>query len=215
MTRVTLEDIHLLRRLMQETCFKYGDFILSSGRHSNYYYNGKRATLRPKTAQIIGKIILAMIERAGAEAIGGLEIGSIPISQSVALASAEAGAEIPAFIVRKEQKQHGIRDRIAEASPEDGGEHLLSPGRQVAIVDDVITTGGSIEKAIEVVEELGCKVVIVIAIVERHEGGGDTLRRRGYNFQRLFYTNDAGSLFVDEELQQRVARATPEGVLRG
>jgi orotate phosphoribosyltransferase len=215
MTRVTLEDVHLLRDLMQETCIRHGDFTLSSGRHSHYYYNGKRATLRPRTAQIIGEIILDMIEGAGAEAIGGLEIGSIPISESVALASTEAGAEIPAFIVRKEQKQHGIRDRVAEAAPEDTGEHLLSPGRPVAIVDDVITTGGSLDKAIEVVEELGCKVVIVIALVERHEGGGDTLRRRGYNFQRLFYTDEAGSLFVDEGLQQRVAGVAPERVLRG
>lgn len=215
MTRVTPEDVQSLRNLMQETCFEYGDFILSSGRRSQYYYNGKRGTLQPRTAQVIGRVVLDMIEAAGAEAIGGLEIGSIPISQSVALASLGSEKEIPAFIVRKEQKQHGIRDRVAEAFPEDGAEHLLRPGRRVAIVDDVITTGGSIDKAIEVVEELGCKVVIIIALVERHEGGGDTLRQRGYNFQRLFYTDEVGSLFVDEGLQQRVAGATPERVLRG
>jgi len=214
MTRVTLKDIELLRDLMQETCFKYGDFTLSSGRRSCYYYNGKRATLRPNAAQIIGRAVLDMIEGADAEAIGGLEIGSIPIAQSVALVSLEGENEVPAFIVRKEQKKHGIRDRVAEAFPDDGGEHLLTPGRRVAIVDDVITTGGSIETAIEVVEELGCNVVIVIALVERHEGGGEGLRRRGYNFQRLFYTDEKGSLFIDAGLLQRVARPAPEGVLR-
>lgn len=214
MTRVTLKDIERLRDLMQETCFKYGEFVLSSGRRSRYYYNGKRATLQPGAAHIIGRVVLDMIEGADAEAIGGLEIGSIPIAQSVALASLGGENEVPAFIVRKEQKKHGIRDRVAEAFPDDGGDHLLASGRRVAIVDDVITTGGSIETAIDVVKELGCNVVIVIALVERHEGGGEALRRRGYNFQRLFYTDEEGRLFIDEGFQQRIAKSTPERVLR-
>ncbi len=214
MARVTLEDIQLLRDFMQERCFKYGDITLSSGRRSHYYYDGKKATHRPKMVQIIGKAVLDLIEKAGAEAIGGLEIGANPIADAVGHASLAGEREIPVFIVRKERKAHGTRDRVAEASPDDGDDHLLRHGRRVAIVDDVITTGGSIETAIEVVEDLGCKVVIVIAIVERHEGGGEALRQRGYNFQRLFYTNGKGRLFIDEGLQQRIAEPAAEGVLR-
>ena len=215
MARVTLEDIQVLRDFMQNACFNYGHFTLSSGRRSQYYYDGKRATLRPRAARVIGEVVLEMIEEAGAEAIGGLEIGAVPIAQSVALASLAGEKELPAFIVRKEQKQHGIRDRVAEAFSDDSGEHLLRPGRRVAIVDDVITTGGSIETAVEVAESLGCDVVVVIALVERHEGGGEALRHKGYNFQRVFYTDEEGHLFIDEALQQRIARPTPEGVLRG
>jgi orotate phosphoribosyltransferase len=132
----------------------------------------------------------------------------------VGAASLTGRKEIPAFIIRKEQKAHGTRERVAEASLDDWSEHLLKPGRRVAIVDDVITTGGSIEKAIEVTEALGCLVVIVVALVERHEGGGEILRQKGYNFQRLFYTNEEGQLLLDEAFQRRLAGLTSQGVLR-
>ncbi len=223
MARVTLEDIQVLQHFMQNACFNYGDFTLSSGRRSRYYYQGKRATFRPKMVRIIGDAVLDLSEEVDAEAIGGLEIGANPIADAVGAASLTGRKEIPVFIIRKEQKAHGTRERVAEAcraephteaSLDDWSEHLLKPGRRVAIVDDVITTGGSIETAIEVAEGLGCEVVIVVALVERHEGGGEVLRQRGYNFQRLFYTDEEGRLFIDEEFQQRVAGAAPQGVLR-
>jgi orotate phosphoribosyltransferase len=156
--------------------------------------------------------VFQLVEEAGAEAIGGLEIGSIPIAQSVGAAGLEAGREVPGFIVRKEAKQHGAREQVAEAAP-DQGEHLLTTGRKVAIVDDVITTGGSIDKAIEVVEALGCQVVLVVALVERHEGGAQGIRDRGYNFRRLFYTDAEGQLFIDEALLQGAPEAAAERVL--
>ena len=215
MTRVTRQDIYELRDSMRRFCFQYGDFTLASGLRSKYYYNGKRAVLRPSVARLIGRIVLQLVEEAGAEAVGGLEIGSIPIADSVGAASLEAGRGIPGFIVRKEAKQHGTREQVAEAAP-DHGEHLLTPGRKVAIVDDVITTGGSIEKAIEVVEALGCQVVLVVALVERHERGshGGPLRDQGYNFRRLFYTDEEGHLFIDEALLHGAPGTAREGVLR-
>ncbi len=212
MTRVTRQDIYELRDAMQTLCFQYGDFTLSSGLKSKYYYNGKRAVLRPRVARLIGRVVFQLVEEAGAEAIGGPEIGSIPIAQAVGAAGLEAGREVPAFIVRKEAKQHGAREQVAEAAP-DQGEHLLTSGRKVAIVDDVITTGGSIDKAIEVVEALGCEVVLVVALVERHEGGGRAVRDRGYNFRRLFYTDEEGHLFIDEALLHGAPESTAEGVL--
>jgi orotate phosphoribosyltransferase len=214
MTRVTRQDIHELRDFLHRFCFRYGDFTLSSGVKSKYYYDGKRATLRPGVARLVGRVVLQLVEEAGAEAVGGLEIGAIPIAQSVGEASLQTGREVPAFIVRKEAKQHGTREQVAEAAP-DEGEHLLSPGRKVAIVDDVITTGGSIDKAIEVVEALGCQVVLVVALVERHEGGGQALRDRGYNFRRLFYADEEGYLFIDEALLHGAPETAREGVLRG
>jgi orotate phosphoribosyltransferase len=214
MTRVTRQDIYELRDSMQRFCFQYGDFTLSSGLKSKYYYNGKRAVLRPGVARLIGRVVFQLVEDAGAEAVGGPEIGSIPIAQSVGAASLEGGREVPAFIVRKEAKQHGTREQVAEAAP-DQGEHLLTQGRKVAIVDDVITTGGSIEKAIEVVEALGCQVVLVVALVERHEGGGQGLRDRGYNFRRLFYTDEEGHLSIDEALLLGAPETAREGALRG
>ncbi|HXG35512.1 MAG TPA: hypothetical protein VNL15_00930, partial [Dehalococcoidia bacterium] len=72
----------------------------------------------------------------------------------------------------------------------------------------VITTGGSIERSTQAVEALGCQVVSLIALVERHERGGEALKQRGYNFRRLFYTNEEGELFTDDLLLE----AYPEAV---
>jgi orotate phosphoribosyltransferase len=129
MARVTLEDVEVLQHFMQNACFNYGDFTLSSGRRSRYYYQGKRATFRPKMAKIIGNVVLDMIEEVDAEAIGGLEIGAIPIADAVGAASLAGKKEIPVFTIRKEQKAHGTRERVVEASPDDWN-HLLKPGHR-------------------------------------------------------------------------------------
>ncbi len=210
---ITEEELRELRDLMQRHCFKYGDFTLTSGRKSQYYYDGKKVTLRPRTARVIGCLLAEILREAGAEAVGGLAVGADPIAQSVALASLDSGQEIPAFIVRQDPKKHGTRDQVAEAFVETGAE-LLGPGRRVAIVDDVITTGGSVDKAIRVVEELGCAVAVVAVLVERHELGGQALRDRGYRFVRLFYTDESGKLFIDEELLRRVRGVSAGRVLR-
>jgi orotate phosphoribosyltransferase len=120
---------------------------------------------------------------------------------------------IPAFIVRKEPKTHGTKDQTAAGLANDG-EPLLKPGRRVAIVDDVITTGGSVREAMDVVEAMGCEVVLVVAIVERHEHGGQSLMDQGYKFRRLFHTDESGELFIDERLHQPNAALAGGRVLR-
>jgi orotate phosphoribosyltransferase len=116
------------------------------------------------------------------------------------------------FVVRMEQKAHGARDLIAEPYTEDGKE-LLTEGRRVAIVEDTITTGGSVLKAIDPLEELGCKVVLVVVLVERHEGGSDALRARGYDVLSLFRTDEEGRLSINEKFLSRLeaANATAAG----
>ncbi len=198
-------ELEELRNLMQDSCFEYGAFVLSSGRPSNYYYDGKRATLNPSAARLIGRVLGDAIIASEADAIGGLEIGSVPISMAVSLAGVESGRQLPVFIVRKEPKAHGTRDLVAQAHVEGGD--LLRKGTRVAIVDDVITTGGSIEKAIDVVEALGCQVVLVAVLVERHEGGGDALRSRGYDVVSVFRTDEEGRLSVNEEFLIRLEAA--------
>jgi orotate phosphoribosyltransferase len=199
---------------MSEKCIERGDYTLASGLQAKYYYDGRFATLNPRAARVIGKLILELVRESGAEAVGGMSVGADPIATSVALSSLDdGGPDIPAFIVRPSPKEHGKRDQVSASFATDGGQ-LLRPGRQVAIVDDVITTGGSIKGAIAAVKELGCEVVLVAALVERHEGGGETLKADGYNFKRLFYTDPDGNLFIDQQLLRRAASVSGEPVLR-
>jgi orotate phosphoribosyltransferase len=116
----------------------------------------------------------------------------------------DGGVEVPAFMVRPAAKDHGTKEQISSAYADDG-EPLLRRGRKVAIVDDVITTGGSVKGAMDAVRALGCEIAVVIALVERHERGGNALTKEGYNFRRLFYTTEQGDLLIDERLPQRAA----------
>jgi len=207
-------DLVWLRNLMEEHCIERGDFILSSGRPAKYYYDGKSGTLNPRAAKVIGQLLLPLIRETGAEAVGGMSIGADPIAMAVALASLDdGGPEIPAFIVRPSPKEHGKRDQVSASFASDG-KALLSPGRKVAIVDDVITTGGSVKGAITAVENLGCTVTLVLVLVERHERGGEKLSAEGYNFTSLFYTDADGNLRIREDVPQHAAGLSGERLLR-
>lgn len=204
-TRVTRQDIEQLQEFMQG-CFQYnGPYTLSSGRQSNYYYDGKGATQNPAAAWLIGKVLVDVVLGL-ADAVGGLEIGAVPIADAIGVvAHVERHVTLPTFIVRKEAKRHGIQSDVSEANTTDGTK-LLRPGRRVVIVDDVITTGGSIQKAISAVQALGCTVTAVIALVERHESEGQ-LENQGFPIIRLFYTNENGQLFLDSEFVRRAEDA--------
>ncbi len=211
MDRTGLEE---LRDLMQRYCFQYGDFTLTSGRKGKFYFNGKRITLRPSAAKLIGDVMVDVVLASGAEAVGGPAMGAIPIAMAVGLASVERGRDLPVYVVRMEQKQHGARDLIAEpyASTELGeveeeGQDLLRPGRRVAIVEDTITTGGSVRKAIEALEKLRCYVSLVAVLVERHEGGCEALRNDKYDVVSLFLADEAGQLTVNEKYIERLEAA--------
>jgi orotate phosphoribosyltransferase len=204
---VSRDDIERLRDLM-EFCFeRNGPYTLSSGGTANYYYDGKRATLHPPTAWLIGQVFAPVILDSGAEAVGGPEIGAIPIADAVGIAAHLQGRTLPTFIVRKEPKGHGTRSQVSESRTEDGAP-LLREGRRIAIVEDVITTGASIQKAVDVVRALGCVVTVVVALVERHESGGKALRGQGFPVWCPFYTDASGTLFVNEDF----VRASDGGV---
>lgn len=212
-TRVTRQDIEQLQAYMQQ-CFKYdGPYTLSSGLQSKYYYDGKGATSNPPAAWLIGNALLDIVIESGAEAVGGLEIGAIPIADAVGLAAhLNRGITLPTFVVRKESKSHGDRRNVSEANLADGSP-LLRDGRRVAIVDDVITTGGSIAKAIKAVRDLGCIVTVVVALVERHESRNEALRGDGFPVKRMFFTDEEGTLFIDKELSRRIAAPAEARVL--
>jgi len=119
--------------------------------------------------------------------VGGPTLGADPIVAAVALASYREGRQLSGFIVRKEAKAHGTAQAI---------EGPLAAGSRVAIVDDTCTTGGSLLHAIAAAEAAGCTVVKVVALLDRREGGGEELRRRGYDFVALMAASPDGRIEV-------------------
>ena len=200
------QDIERLRDLMQRHCVQHGDFTLASGGRSKYYYNGKRITLRPSAAKLIGEALVDVVLESGAEAVGGPALGAVPIAMAVGIESLARGRDLPVFVVRMEQKAHGARDLVAEPYSDDDND-LLTKGRRVAIVEDAITTGGSVKKALDAVDALGCQVTLVAVLVERHEGGGDALRSEGYDVLSLFRSDEEGRLSVNETFLSRLEAA--------
>lgn len=187
---VRTEFTERILELAQETgALLFGEFTLASGKKSGHYFDGKMLTLHPEGAYLIGEAMFNELRDTDVDAVGGLAMAAIPIVTAIAMNSHQKGKPIPAFFVREEVKPHGTRKKI---------EGPLNPGSRVAIVDDVITTAGSVKKAIEAVEAVGCKVVKVIVIVDRHEGGSDRLKEEGYDFTALIHLGPTGEATISE-----------------
>jgi orotate phosphoribosyltransferase len=181
--------------------FMLGNFTLSSGIKSDHYFDGKKLTLSPEGAYWVGKAIFDELANIEIDAIGGLSTGADPIASSVAVISHLEGRPIPAFIVRDTTKEHGTRRRI---------EGDLKEGSKVVIVDDVITKGGSIDKAIEAVKEAKCEVAKVIVIVDRHEGGSDKLKEQGYDFTSILHLWPSGDVTINETRAIKPIKGEPK-----
>lgn len=141
-----------------------GEVTLTSGRTASYYVDAKRAVLLPAGFRAMGELVAEKARAFNATAVGGLTMGADPVACS-ALA---AGADVKAFFVRKESKQHGLARRIEGP--------LLAPGERCLIVEDVVTTGGSTLQAIQAVRDAGLEIVAVTAILDRLAGGGEAIR---------------------------------------
>uniref|UniRef100_B8HTT2 Orotate phosphoribosyltransferase n=1 Tax=Cyanothece sp. (strain PCC 7425 / ATCC 29141) TaxID=395961 RepID=B8HTT2_CYAP4 len=159
--------------------YQAGDFTLSSGQKSSYYINCKPITLDARGALLVGKLLLAQLPPATA-AVAGLTLGADPIVTAVSVVSAYECPQhpYPALIVRKEAKGHGTRAYIEGP--------LLPPGTQVAVLEDVVTTGQSALKAVQRLREAGYQVSDVLALVDRQQGGADLYRESGLQFAALF-----------------------------
>src|SRR3954469_10502329 len=142
-----------------------GDVLLTSGRTAQYYVDAKRAILRPAGFRALGELVAERARAWDATAVGGLTMGA----DAPACAALAGGADVKAFFVRKETKQHGLQRRV-EGPP-------LAQGERCLIVEDVVTTGGSTVQAIEAVREQGHDVCGVVAILDRLAGGADAIVR--------------------------------------
>ena len=204
----THEDLLALTAAIERHCISVHEepVPLNSGGFSNYYCDLKGVTLHPRYARTIGELMLPSVLASGAEAVGGLAAGCIPIADAIGRAALDAGRLLPTFFGRAEAKTHGLPEKatMRSAATEDG-EPLIRPGRKVAIVEDAVTQGGAAMQAVQAAQEAGCEVVLVMTVVERHEGGGARFREIGLPFARLFYTHEDGSLHIDDGVAAQIA----------
>ena len=141
-----------------------GEVVLTSGQVAQYYVDAKRAILRPAGFAALAELVAERARAWGATAVGGLTMGA----DAPACAALAGGAEVKAFFVRKETKQHGLQRRIEGP--------LLEPGDRCLIVEDVVTTGGSTLQAIEAVRGAGHPIAGVITVLDRLAGGAERIR---------------------------------------
>jgi len=177
----------LYERALELNSLKFGDFVLSSGQKSTYYFDGRLLSTDPEGADLISRAFGIAMDQAEVDAFGGPTVAAVPIVGSLALRSKLDGKNRTGFFVRPEQKDHGAGKQI---------EGNLKAGMRVAAFDDTISTGGSLFPAIDAVEAVGCDVVLVMAILDRHQGGGDEILRRGIPFFRLWESTPEGKIKI-------------------
>ena len=156
--------------------FKTGDFLLSSGRKSNVYFDGRIISLIPESLEIISNKILGEIISKKANILAGPTLGADPIIGGVLMKAQENSIQLQGAIVRKGAKEHGTGKQI---------EGLIQANDKVLIVDDTCTTGKSVLMAAKATEKHGCSVVGIICVVDRDEGGRQEIEKSGYKFSSL------------------------------
>jgi orotate phosphoribosyltransferase len=170
----TLEQ---LGALLRRQAVLRGDFVLSSGQHSDYYLDARIVTLSSVGAWLVGQAFAECLNGHDVDAVAGLAIGADPIVAAIAAYAGSVGRRLDGLIVRKERKEHGAGRRI---------EGPWRDGLRVAIVDDTLTTGLSSLEAARAVEDAGGSIEGVYALIDRGQGGRATIEGAGHCFTALF-----------------------------
>jgi orotate phosphoribosyltransferase len=171
-----------LREIIAEKSFKRGAFTLSSGRASSLYFNMKPTIMEPEGAYLSAHAFFAKLKQVNAEAVGGLEMGAVPILGALAALSYAEGHPIHTFFVRKKPKEHGARLSV------EGLADLR--GKSVVIADDVTTSGQSGFKAVEAAREAGATVKFAISLVDREEGATEFFANHGITLIPIFKASE-------------------------
>ena len=176
-------DRDALISLFHERALKFGEFTLVSGRTSTYYLDGKQITLHAVGLRQICEGLLELLADVEYDAVSGMSIGADPIIGGLLTVAAERGLAMEGLLVRKEAKGHGTGQYVEGPAGE---------GARVVVIDDVVTTGGSALQAVDRIEEYGARVVQVVGIVDRLEGGAAAFAARDLPFCALLTIEDFG-----------------------
>lgn len=171
-----------LLEIFKQRAFSFGRFTLASGQESSYYVNSKKAIFNSEAVWLLADQIWQMTKDLQLDAVGGLEVGAIPMAAAVVQRYHQEGRSLEGFFVRKQAKEHGSKERI---------EGIVKPGFRVGVLDDVLTTGGSVQQAVTEIEKVGAKVAVVICIVDRLQGARELLAPN-YDYRPIFTIRDFG-----------------------
>jgi orotate phosphoribosyltransferase len=171
--------------LIAERAVRRGRFQLASGREASFYIDAKQVVLDAQGAMLVGRAILERLRSLGPlpDAVGGMSIGADPITAAVVTMAGVEGIPLKGFMVRKEPKGHGLQRYI---------EGPVQPGQRVAIVEDVVTTGGSSLLAIDRAVEFGLVVERLVTVIDRLAGGQEALAARGIPLESLVTIRELG-----------------------
>jgi len=170
-----------LAKLLYEKSYKEGKFVLTSGKESDYYFDCKQTALHPEGGYLISKIFLHLLKEhcPQIKGVGGMTLGADPLVSGVSVLSYVENWPLPAFIVRKKAKGHGTNQYLE-------GLANFQVGDEVALLEDVVTTGGSVLTACKRVQEAGLKVKHIFCVLDREEGGQEALSQAGYSLTAIF-----------------------------
>ena len=179
-----------LLEILKKKSVSYGNFTLSSGKKSYYYVDSKLSTYDPEGIILAGQIMYEMVKNSDVTAIGGLTMGADPLVISSIMAGYTDDRMIKGFSVRKEAKSHGKKKLI---------EGNLDISDKVVVIDDVITTA---------VEEFGAKIITIISLVDRQEGGKEKIGERGYFVNSIFTIDELIDLNEIERIKNNAKPTT-------
>jgi len=173
-----------LLALLTERSFERKRVVLASGKESDFFIDCKQTVLTAEGHALVGELMFDALKQLPAHvAVAGVELGGCPLASAVAVVSFQRGAPLDAVYVRKEAKDHGSK-RLLE------GNTRLAPGAAIAILEDVVTTGGSTLKAASKLQDAGYVVAGVVALVDRLEGGREAIEAAGLKLVALFSRAD-------------------------
>lgn len=176
-----MTDKDRLQQLFRERALQFGDFTLASGKKSTYYVNSKKVLFHAEAITLLGELLFEATADLDYQAIGGLEVGAIPMAAAALTAFHRHGRTMEGFFVRKKVKEHGGKELV---------EGQVRTGDTVVVIDDVLTTGGSVVQAIEAVEAAGATVLRVVCICDRLQGAREALAK--YDYRPIFTIRDFG-----------------------
>ncbi|HUO92140.1 MAG TPA: orotate phosphoribosyltransferase [Rhizomicrobium sp.] len=178
-------DRDALLEVIKARSFRRGHFVLSSGKESDLYFNLKSTMMDPQGSYLAAKACLPIALKLGAEFVGGLELGAVPMLGALAALSWQEGHPVKTFLVRKKAKAHGTKESIEGLSL---GESFA--GKKVLAVDDVASTGGSVITAVQAAREAGGIVTDALVLIDRQMGSDKALGNLGVTLHSIFKEND-------------------------